>query len=336
MLSPKVQNNQTTTARYSLATNSGVVMVEHDGAEWQIIGHTLTDHAVTSIAYSTGTLLAGTRQGLFRSTNGRQSWQASNDGLTVHHVRWLATNPQQPGRVYVGTEPAELFLSDDNGTTWRACPDVAQIRDRFGWYLPYSPKAGCIRAFAFGGERVYAAAEVGGLLRSDDSGKHWTLVPGSDGIPRFGTPAAGFIHPDVHSVVVHPLSPDLVYCPTGGGFYRSFDGGQTWVERYRCYCREVWVDPADPNHIVLGPADDVGVNGRIEESFDGGHTWHLASVGLVVPWPEAMLQRILQSNNVLLAVLDDGRLLEATLPTLNWQHILPTITQINAIVQVSG
>ena len=125
----------------------------------------------------------------------------------------------------VGTEPAAIHCWMGNGP-WRECPEVAQLRDALGWWLPYSPEAGCVRGFAFHGDRVYAAVEVGGLLRSDDGGRTWGLVEGSSGDPR--AMAEGGIHPDVHSVAVHPSSPDLVLAPTGGGFYQSEDGGGRW------------------------------------------------------------------------------------------------------------
>jgi hypothetical protein len=208
---------------------------------------------------------------------------------------------------------------------------VAELRERFGWFLPYSPEAGCVRGFAFHGHQAYAAVEVGGLLRSDDGGEHWTLAAGSNGIPRFGTPANGFVHPDVHSVVVHPLSPDLVYCPTGGGFYRSLDGGRTWTLRYACYCRAVWADPQDPDHIILSPADDVDRNGRIEESRDGGISWSLASDGLEVPWARGMVERFVQVGEELLAVLSNGQLLAAMLATLTWRRVLTEIEKVNAV-----
>jgi len=36
------------------------------------------------------------------------------------------------------------------------------------------------------------------------------------------------IHPDVHSITVHRTSSDLVTAATGGGLYRSADGGRNW------------------------------------------------------------------------------------------------------------
>jgi len=78
--------------------------------------------------------------------------------------------------------------------------------------------------------------------------------------------------------------------------------GQT--ELYDCYCRAVWADPGDPHHLVLGPADGVDSDGRIEETTDGGDAWRDASQGLSVPWPEHMVERFAQVGGELLAVLE--------------------------------
>ncbi len=175
------------------------------------------------------------------------------------------------------------------------------------------------------GARVYAAVEVGGVLRSDDGGGSWAMVAGSGENPRNMQPPAPLVHPDVHSITVHPSSPDLVTAPTGGGLYRTEDGGATWTCLYTCYCRAAWVDPEDPAHIVFGPADGVSRNGRIEESLDGGRTWHPASEGQDVPWPRHMVERFLQVGDTLLAVLSNGGLLAAELGTFSWRRILPEV-----------
>jgi hypothetical protein len=253
-----------------------------------------------------------------------------NDGLTEPYVRWLAYHPEVSDFEVAGTEPAGLFVSRDGGETWRGAPEVAALRDQHQWFLPYSPQAGCVRGFAFHGQRAYAAVEVGGVLRSDDGAHTWRLAGGSDGNPSLDGPPEPLIYPDVHSIHVHPSSPDRVYAPTGGGFYRSDDGGATWQLRYDCYVRACWIDPADPDHVLLGPADGVGSRGRIEESDDGGRTWQAASGGLETPWPRDMVERFAPAGSHLLAVLDHGRLLASPLGSWQWQPLLPEAGRINA------
>jgi hypothetical protein len=318
-----------------VATASGLVMVDKAADTWRVSGRALEGQLVTSVIAREGVILAGTRDGVFRSDDAGRSWDEASSGLTQRHVRWMAYHPGRSDLEFAGAEPAAIFVSQDGAMSWRECAEVAALRDRFKWFLPYSPGAGCVRGFAYHGARAYAAVEVGGLLCSDDAGATWALAAGSDGIARFGAPAAGFIHPDVHSVAAHRSSDALVYCPTGGGFYRSTDGGRTWACYYDCYCRAVWVDPADPNHLILGPADAVDHNGRIEESRDGGTSWALASSGVAVPWPRGMVERFAQVGGDLLAVLSNGQLLAAPLSTLDWRRILPDVDGANAVTAMA-
>ncbi len=246
----------------------------------------------------------------------------------------MAFHPDISDFEFAGTEPANIFVSHNGGDLWRSCPEVAELRDEFKWNLPYSPEAGCVRGFAFHGSRAYAAVEVGGVLISDDKGESWRLADGSDGNPDLQGPPEPFVYPDVHSLEVHPSSPDLVYAPTGGDFYRSYDGGKTWVDLYDCYCRAVWVDPLDSEHIILGPADHVDANGRIEESRDGGKTWLLASNGLKVPWRRGMVERFFEADDELFAVLSNGQLLITSLSNLEWRYILPDVHHVNAITRM--
>jgi photosystem II stability/assembly factor-like uncharacterized protein len=318
-----------------LATEQGIVICELKDKEWHKSLHSLKDQHVTSVTARNGTILAGTEDGIFRSEDAGQTWKESSEGLTTRHIRWTAFHPESTDLIFAGTEPANIFVSHDHGASWRACPEVAQLRDRFHWSLPYSPEAGCVRGFAFHGNRGYAAVEVGGVLVSDDKGQTWQLAEGSDGKPDLQGPPEPLVYPDVHSLEVHPSSPDLVYAPTGGGFYRSRDGGKTWTLFYDCYCRAVWVDPQNPEHMILGPADGVDRNGRIEESKDGGETWSMASTGLDVPWRRGMVERFFQAGEELFAVLSTGQVLAASHSTLEWKRILPDIDDVNALTVVS-
>ncbi len=324
-----------------VGTNEGIYTAQPAGnapqyteKAWETTGHSLAAYQVNSLSVLGSTILAGTTEGVLRSEDLGQTWRFASEGLTELRVRWLAHHPDGSGRALAGTEPAAIFLSSDGGQTWAERPEMALLRDENSWYLPYSPEAGCVRDFAFGfdGQRVYAAVEVGGLLRSDDGGETWRLAPGSSG--KIDSQAEGLIHPDVHSVAAHPWSPDLVFAPTGGGLYRSDDGGETWQIHYRCYCRAVWPDPAEPKHLIFGPADTVDRSGRIERTYDGGENWEAAAAGLDVPWPRHMVERFLRVGQELLAVLSNGELVTASLLTLQWRPILPDAGWVRTVATV--
>jgi hypothetical protein len=140
----------------------------------------------------------------------------------------------------------------------------------------------------------------------------------------------------VHSIATHEKSPDLIYAPTGGGLYRSSNGGKTWQSIYDCYCRAIWVDPVNPDHLILGPADGVSEDGRIEESRDGGATWKLASHQLKVPWPDHMVERFSGIDDELFAVLSNGRVLAAPVTSLSWSEILPEVEGVTCVTTMAG
>jgi photosystem II stability/assembly factor-like uncharacterized protein len=313
-----------------MATDQGVVTAVKAGKGWRVRHRSLEGQQVTCIIAREGVILAGTRRGVFRSADGGQDWQAASQGLDIPHIRWLAFHPQVSDWKLAGTEPAGIYLSQDGANTWQACPEVAEMRRQYGWSLPYSPEAGCVRGFALLGERAYAAVEVGGVLVSEDRGQHWVLAGGSRGRADF-SPAAGHVHSDVHSLAVHPSDPNLVFAPTGGGLYRSEDGGVTWALLYRCYCRAILLDPQDPAHLVFGPAEGVDRSGSLVESLDGGQSWQAADDGLETPWANTMVERFARLGEHRFAVLSDGRLFTSPTEQLSWQPALSDVAGINAV-----
>ena len=313
-----------------VATGDGFAAYKESVNGWEATRHALRGKHATCISRQGNLLLVGTHSGIFLSGDRGLTWKQAGNGPEVSHVRWIQCHPNRDGLALAGTEPAGIFYTEDGGNTWAGCPEVTELRKQGGWSLPYSPRAGCVRGFAVQGARVYAAVEQGGMLRSEDYGKSWRLVGGSSGDTTHRPPPA--LHPDVHSVTVHGSSPNRVFAPTGGGFYRSGDGGDTWEMLYKCYCRAVWVNPEDVEHMVLGPADGVSSRGRIEVTRDGGNSWQPASDGLDTPWAERMVDRFVRAGDHLFALLSDGRVMQASLNKLAWQRVLSERHQVEALV----
>lgn len=318
-----------------LATNQGVVVCQPSGDGWEEVRRGLEGQTVTSVIARQGVILAGTRQGVLRSDDLGLSWKQASAGLDERLVRWMAYHPDITDFELAGTEPAGIYISRDGARSWRVCSEVTRMRAAYNWSLPYSPRAGCVRGFAISGSRAYAAVEDGAVLVSDDGGEKWTLAKGSRGRPDHH-PDSGFIHSDVHSIAVHPNSLERVYAPTGGGLYTSRDGGRTWSLIYgHCYCRAVWLDPTLDGHLLLGPADGVDYNGRIEESLDDGQNWQAASSGLSVPWRNTMVERFTIIDPELLAILSNGEVWAARQPKFEWQPIFDWLPPVNAITSMT-
>jgi hypothetical protein len=75
----------------------------------------------------------GTTEGIFRSDDLAQSQRAASEGLAEDHLRWLAFYPEVADLALAGTEPADMFVTRDNGETWNECREVTDFRCENGW-----------------------------------------------------------------------------------------------------------------------------------------------------------------------------------------------------------
>jgi photosystem II stability/assembly factor-like uncharacterized protein len=300
-----------------LGTDEGLAVFEGQEEEWRPRQLRLQDREITAVAAAGKLLWAGTPDGLWHSANGGITWLPTAKGLGARHVRALAVRPDAPKTVLMGTEPANILISRDGGDSWEECPDVTRLRDEHGWSLPYSPEAGCIRGFGLAGSRIYAAAEVGGVLRSDDAGRTWRLLDGD-------------VHPDVHELALHHSDVDIVYAATGGGRYCTHDGGVTWGYIGDGYTRAIWTDAERPGVVLAGPARYVGAMGRIERSIDGGDSWMLASDGFDIPMSN-MVERFVAAGSHVLAITSDGLLYTAKRGIWIWHSLDLGVAAIRAV-----
>ena len=92
-----------------LATTIGLFIVAQTSGDWNVVRHTLTDKPLTSVAYSDGVIVAGTTDGIWRSTDNGETWEKADKDLTIRHVRWLAAVPEASKTFLAGTEPAGIF-----------------------------------------------------------------------------------------------------------------------------------------------------------------------------------------------------------------------------------
>ncbi|MDJ0654037.1 MAG: hypothetical protein QNJ40_07790 [Xanthomonadales bacterium] len=157
----------------------------------------------------------GPTSGLYRSTDGGDTWEELTEGLPASDkgridVTVAASEPQ---RVYaaIESENTALFRSDDGGDSWVEKDDSGNIQMRpfyFGELVvdPSDP------------DRVYVPA--------------FSLTVSSDGGESFsGMFGAGFtvsIHPDHHALWINPSNPQQLFLGTDGGVYVSEDRGFHW------------------------------------------------------------------------------------------------------------
>jgi photosystem II stability/assembly factor-like uncharacterized protein len=205
-------------AALHLATYSGWYRFEQRDQQWIQTDRALTFWKMTSLQTDPEDVrhiyLATEHSGLFVTGNGGADWKRLNPNVpSLTTVALLAL----PGTILAGTVPAAVY-SASNGGGWQELEGV-----RLGATnscFPPSPELGSrARFLAADNEtprRLYAGIEVGGMLVSDDGGRHWT--PANTGLDD----------PDVHQILPSAKTKGLVVVACGEGVYRSEDRGEHW------------------------------------------------------------------------------------------------------------
>src|SRR5947209_13044787 len=120
--------------------------------------------------------------------------------------------------MYAGTEPSNLYRSEDGGQRWQQLPALRELPSEPRWSFPPRPWTHHVRTIALHPSDPNAIAvgiELGGVMRSRDGGATWI-----DHNPQ--------AHSDAHQLLTHPLAPERLYEAAGQGIARSDDRGDTW------------------------------------------------------------------------------------------------------------
>jgi photosystem II stability/assembly factor-like uncharacterized protein len=158
-------------------------------------------------------VFACSRAGLYRSADG-VGW--SDLGVPREEVYSVLASPDGE-RLYAGTHPAHLYVSEDDGDAWRELEGLQALPSRDGWHTPRHRDEAHVRSLGAhpdAPERVVAGVEVGGVHVSEDRGETWTER-------REG------VQDDVHHVLVR--GPDEYVASCGDGLYRTRDAGRSWT-----------------------------------------------------------------------------------------------------------
>lgn len=159
-------------------------------------------------------IFACSKTGLYRSTDGGDTW--SELGVPRQEIYSVLVSPDGE-RLYAGTHPAHLYVSEDAGASWRELDGFQELPSRDDWYTPRHRNEAHIRSLGAHpdmSDRVIAGVEVGGVHVSDDRGERWTER--RDGV-----------HDDVHHVLVRDPEEYIASC--GDGLYRTRDAGRSWT-----------------------------------------------------------------------------------------------------------
>lgn len=221
-------------------------------------------------------LAASDGSGLFRTDDGGYRWFPLPSPITEREIWSLAIDPNDSNRVYVGTRPGS-WRSTDGGESWQRldmgldpeCPiGISRTTN-----VVVDPRDSNV---------VWAGIEVDGIYRSTDGGDTWTHLDDIGPSP---------FHGDIHGLAVRPHDDGAdVFATTPFGLATSADDGASWswqefagfakgsANPY-AYCRGVFVEPGDPQTVLVGCGDYIpGAVGAIEVSRDGGRTFSRAAL----------------------------------------------------------
>jgi photosystem II stability/assembly factor-like uncharacterized protein len=220
--------------------------------------------------------------GLWRSTDGGESWSWVTANFGYGKAAAVAIDPTRPWRAWVSfgrnPGPHRIWRTDDYGRDWHlvgyeatglpAGPVFSLVVD------PTSPPDARVLLAPVGGK---------GVFRSADGGISWQRIDeGIGDILNFTSITMDPSDPQRLFLGVSCTPRDGKFAP--GGVFRSLDGGRTWArvgdirERPR-----VTVAPSDPRVVYVAERDYSSVGkGGVYRSDDGGDTFRLVAERLDV------------------------------------------------------
>jgi photosystem II stability/assembly factor-like uncharacterized protein len=168
--------------------------------------------------WTTGGGYDGPGSGLYKSTDGGNSWRQLTKGLpgAAEGIARIgpAVSLSEPNRMYAWVNAKKgsgIYRSDDAGESWQLMNDEERIWGR-------GDDFGCVRVDPKNKDVIYVANTS--TYRSIDSGKNFTAIKGAPG------------GDDYHTIWINPDNPDIIAIAVDQGATISVNGGQTWSSWY--------------------------------------------------------------------------------------------------------
>jgi len=258
---------------------SGLYRMTVGDDRWELVTRGLpeapTIRAIVTHPEHPETVYVGTQHGPYRSTDHGEHWEQLNVPDHGSPVWSLVFDPRDSNVLYAGYENCEIFRSEDGGERWRRLPVTVRFPEvTMGAGANPAKRVLELAANPADPKEIYAAIEVGGIIRSLDGGEHWENVSHGQYLNDDTV--------DMHGVLVGRWRPGMVLAIGRAGLFRSTDQGEHWASarleplnpKGQTYCRDIREAPGDPKTIWVAAGanfqSDVGVLFR---SSDGGSSW---------------------------------------------------------------
>ncbi|MCB1863566.1 MAG: hypothetical protein KDI47_17825 [Gammaproteobacteria bacterium] len=216
----------------------------------------------------------------------------------------------QPGRLYAGTIPGGLFISDDGGESWELNRPLWNHESRGGdlfngdatsenrWqgtpasidYGVFEPGIHSIIVDPRDADHVLVAASSAGVVETTDGGQSWEGRNRGMLMDYLPNPEAEWGH-DPHFISGCPHQPDHLWQQNHCGVFYSADGAQTWKKVSEPdagvkFGFPIAVDERDGRTAWVVPAradsERMAISGglAVARTTDGGNSWQSFRSGL--------------------------------------------------------
>lgn len=233
-----------------------------------------------------GNQYEGTHGGLFKSTDGGNTWRQLTKGLPANLVQInVAVAPSDPDRLYATLSTSHesayasgaglgVYRSDDAGESWQKITDDPRPAMKIGGGdLPVpdvDPKDPDV---------VYSASIV--TCRSTDGGKTWTSLRGAPG------------GDDYQNLWINPNNPNIILLVSDQGALVSVNRGESWSSWYNQPTAQLYhvaVTHTFPYRVCAGQQESgsVCISSRGNDGEITFRDWHPAGIieyGYAAPDP---------------------------------------------------
>ncbi len=289
-----------------VGTKKGAFILESDAARqsWDLRGPFCQTWPVNHVVAdpATGTIFAGGGNEWFgpavwKSSDLGATWTHSSEGISYGEgkdsIKSVWSLAPSKGRLYAGVEPAGLFLSDDDGQSWKHMNGLRDHPTREHWQ---PGGAGLILhslvPHPADDRQLWVGISAVGVFHTADGGESWAprnqgtrcdFLPEEQRYPEYGQ--------CVHCLVIAPGASGRLYQQNHCGMYRSDDGGVSWQSIEAglpsTFGFPAATHPRDPETLFLLPlnGDILGryvpeAKAAVWRTRDGGAHWEAKREGL--------------------------------------------------------
>ncbi|MEI2611243.1 MAG: hypothetical protein V9G20_21640 [Candidatus Promineifilaceae bacterium] len=242
---------------WASSVSGGIWHSSDSGATWQPVDDFMTNLAVSTLIMdptNSNVMYAGTGEGfynvdairgagVFKSTDGGITWAqlAPTNTSDWYSVNRLAI--AYDGSTLLAATSSGIWRSTNGGTSWTRTSTDTYVKD-----VDFHPTSNSL---------AIASGSYGRAYYSNNGGQSWTAATGLPTLDWLGRVELAYA----------PTSPGIVYASVSqnnGQLWQSTNGGQSYtlintgnnyLGTQGWYDNIVWVDPTNPNIVIVGGID---------------------------------------------------------------------------------